>query len=1282
MVLNLRFKLRATTLAAGFSCFLLAPLAHAQGSFCGNAVPPCDPKNPSSKCYQPPPPDPRCEPRECKKCTKSPCFVGSGAYVSSAVDLELPTTGYWLWAARAYESTHLIDGALGYGWTSSLTARLYYATYLLAAPNVVEREATITLFDGSRQRFSENPDGSFSPPLGRHDILTRNQDGTFDLTIQRTMSRLHFDSTGSLSWLSDDYGNRLVFSYAADGSLERVADEAGSGRFVDVYWGADGRISDLVDSAGREIGYTYNSEGLLTQVSDPLQRATLYTYSQGKYVPLLSSITDNWGRSVTAITYDTKDRVNSYTDRGETYTYTYNYQANPLKTAKTDSLGRTWVFLHGPGGLVNDDIPPTGSGGSTSHDDYYPDGSVQQSTDEVGSKTKFTYDSAGSILTLTRFYLTPNAVRYDYTYDPSFPGRVTSITARDPATGLVNPDWQSWRYDYYQAVDPAPGALRRVLRVESDGTTLDTMATYVYDDRGRILSVTNGDGGTTNYAYDAQGNLSTVTSPTNNDAGTRPVTSYLYDSLGRVTSKRSPVGSAVNYHRDSIGRLVSMTLPPPSAESPLPFTMSYSYDNFDSTTGLLFRVATDDNGIVTRQGFDAHDRPVESTNGLGAVTRRTYARDLLASSIDANGNTSSYTEESLKRLASVEFPDLTTERYTYFENGALKTTTDRNNQTITYAYDYAGRLAAKTYPNGGSISYSYIGQKLSQVVDTSASPVETHTFSYDSAYRLEAETQGPRGTLVYAYTPGDRRSSEGVVGGETANYTFYPDGSVSTISWSPVAGEFKFIYDRRGQYEEVIFPNGLRREYTYDDQGRPLVSATTDPVGGNLATYVFNYDLDNASGQPGMLGQRSSMLSTVPAQGFANSLTKYYYDDNYQLIRVDYPPAAPFNGEVGQWTYDLIGNRLTNTVNGQTQILTYQSAGTNPNNWQRLLSDGVNSYAFDPNGNVLATTGAQGSQSFTWDFEDRATMRAGAGTTISKYDFQSRRTTIERNSQSTSYLFGGDGPVQVDGESQEAYLYGPLRGELLATYQDGEVLFAVIDDHDSIVALADAAGQVRSETTFDVWGLARSTSGDVESRFGYLGRESDGDGLWLNDARYYSPSTGRFLQEDPGGMDSFSERQWAVNSAELASEPVLGESGQPGNRSLASFPSINVSDRSYLYGRNNPVMFRDSGGQFAAPGWIMVPILVWDIVIVLDCKNDYDKCYRKCKKSDCDCLLPGISDTSAQYWGCLAHCQIICDAQTRCIEKLIVMQVWKKVRKWIGLPPLFPSPVYVVDDPE
>jgi RHS repeat-associated protein len=375
---------------------------------------------------------------------------------------------------------------------------------------------------------------------------------------------------------------------------------------------------------------------------------------------------------------------------------------------------------------------------------------------------------------------------------------------------------------------------------------------------------------------------------------------------------------------------------------------------------------------------------------------------------------------------------------------------------------------------------------------------------------VTSNTQGPRGTIQYTYQPTDAVGSYTVTGGPTASYTYYPDGSLNTIQWTPVAGEFKYRYTRAGQYETVTFPNGQTRNYSYDDQGRLLALANLHPTAGNLATYGYGYDLNHATGANTMLGQRVTMTANVPAQGFANAVTKYYYDAAYQLTRADYPAGAPFNGEVHQWTYDLIGNRLTNTVNGVTQNHTYQKLGANPKNWQRLLTDGVNSYTYDANGSPVAS--AHGA--LTWDFDGRLDA-VGSSARFFTYDALNRRTNAREGSETTSYVYENFQIIRISGATTAAnWLFGiGLDRPLVMSDSDGTVQYPVVDGVGSLTANADAAGNLVSPAAFDAWGRMRSQT--AVDAMAFTSRPRSAVDLYNLRARDYSAIAGRFLTEDP-----------------------------------------------------------------------------------------------------------------------------------------------------------------------
>src|SRR5262249_14648297 len=167
-------------------------------------------KQPGGQCQMPP-------------CTHSPTYVATGNFVDATTDLAVRTSGFSLVAARRYDSARAADGPLGVGWYSNLTSRLYYATYLFAAPSSYQKEADVTTPNGTLERFVQNADGSFTPPTGIHDTLVQNGDGSFDLTSASTKSSLHFGSDGSLQSITDNYGNILNLTYSA-GKLQQIAD--------------------------------------------------------------------------------------------------------------------------------------------------------------------------------------------------------------------------------------------------------------------------------------------------------------------------------------------------------------------------------------------------------------------------------------------------------------------------------------------------------------------------------------------------------------------------------------------------------------------------------------------------------------------------------------------------------------------------------------------------------------------------------------------------------------------------------------------------------------------------------------------------------------------------------------------------------------------------------------------------------------------------------------------------------------------------------------------------
>ena len=126
-----------------------------------------------------------------------------GNFVLQEQDLAVPGRGLPVAFTRTYNSASVADGPLGPGWTHSFNL----AVLPDGADAMLVRNA-----DGRLDRFSQQPDGSYTAPSGIHNLLTRAADGTYSLrTKDQTVYR--FDTGGRLISITDRNGNTILLTY-------------------------------------------------------------------------------------------------------------------------------------------------------------------------------------------------------------------------------------------------------------------------------------------------------------------------------------------------------------------------------------------------------------------------------------------------------------------------------------------------------------------------------------------------------------------------------------------------------------------------------------------------------------------------------------------------------------------------------------------------------------------------------------------------------------------------------------------------------------------------------------------------------------------------------------------------------------------------------------------------------------------------------------------------------------------------------------------------------------
>ena len=190
-------------------------------------------------------------------------------------------------------------------------------------------------------------------------------------------------------------------------------------------------------------------------------------------------------------------------------------------------------------------------------------------------------------------------------------------------------------------------------------------------------------------------------------------------------------------------------------------------------------------------------------------------------------------------------------------------------------------------------------------------------------------------------------------------------------------------------------------------------------------------------------------------------------------------------------------------------------------------------YTYDNDGNLVTKVNSAGTTQYFWDYENRMTSVTlpGSGGTVSfKYDPFGRRIYKSSSSATSVYAYDGDNLIEETNSSGTAvarYSQGLNIDEPLAMLRSATTSYYQADGLGTITSLSSGAGALAQTYTFDSFGNQTASSGSLTNPFQYTARESDPEtGLYYYRARYYDPTSGRFLSEDPkkfsGGLNFYT----------------------------------------------------------------------------------------------------------------------------------------------------------------
>src|SRR5437870_5835355 len=627
-----------------------------------------------------------------------------------------------------------------------------------------------------------------------------------------------------------------------------------------------------------------------------------------------------------------------------------------------------------------------------------------------------------------------------------------------------------------------------------------------YDAAGRTVTTTDALGHTTQYAYDGDGRTVKTTFADGS------LTQAAYDSQGRQTSTTDQMGRTTQYQYDTFGRLTGVVLPTvydPEGQRYVHPTTQYSYDVYGDMTAIQ-----DAKTRSTQFTFDQFGHQLTRTLPMGQVESTTY---------DAYGREATHT--------------------------------DFKGQQEVFHYDSLGRNDTKTFYPAGSqtpgetVVYHFdtLGRE-DQVTDTINATQRITTYGFDGDNRTTSITT-PEGTVNYVFDPATGFQKRTYT--TNSDITYAPDAlqRLRTVTVTKQNGTTlgtplvtNYFYTPIGNIDHVTYPNGTEMDDAYDTLNR-LTSVTNKRGSTLLSSYVYTLEADGL--RTGVTEQQ------LEADSSYSTVTKTWsYDALQRLTQEAYTTtiSPSTNNYTDQYTFDLVGNRLTktHTVGGQTLSISYVY-----NNNDQLASEsgsGSSSYSttygYDTNGSLMSVsrTGA-GAEADTYGYDLQNRLSSGTisrtengqnvSITVTAYTYNddgiraAADVTVNGTRTVTGYLNNPDnftGYSQVLEEHANgsaspsmSYLIG---GNVFAhTNASGIITYFLGDSQGSTRLVTDSSGTIINRLAYDAYGnLLGAAIGIVSpppTTILFAGQQFDPNLLqYYLRARYYGPSMGRFTETD------------------------------------------------------------------------------------------------------------------------------------------------------------------------
>ncbi|WLG21482.1 DUF6531 domain-containing protein [Pseudomonas sp. FP1154] len=449
-----------------------------------------------------------------------------------------------------------------------------------------------------------------------------------------------------------------------------------------------------------------------------------------------------------------------------------------------------------------------------------------------------------------------------------------------------------------------------------------------------------------------------------------------YDPRGRLIAEQDPLGAVTEYRYDEAGRLVALI--PPDEEP-----TSYEY----------------------RHGF-LHTR----SRGKAVWQYRRNAQGDVIEAIDPHGQSTGYDYDAQGQLLAIRYPDGSEHRFTRNQLGQLTEETLPDTGRRCFSYDALGRLLTRQDEHGALTHYQW--DAVGRLLETTLPGGATRAWHYNAYGKVTAERDELGRTTRYEYAEDLHLISRRLnPDGSELKYRYDSARLLLTEIENESGEKYQLDYTPNGLIRQQIGFDGQRTAYAYDLNGH-LLEKTEHGADG--AQWVTRYQRDGA----GRL-----LVKTLPD----GQAIEYRYDGLGRLVHVNDGTAHPLAFE-----YDAQDRLISEHQGWGTLRYRYDACGRL--NHLRLPDNSQLDY-HHARGGALTAIDLNGSRLTEHQLSGGRERQRRQGLLLSQYDYDEqgrlKAQTVWQNQQQLfwrDYAYSANGNLQSisDKRNRRHYQYDPL----------------------------------------------------------------------------------------------------------------------------------------------------------------------------------------------------------------------------------------------------------------